>query len=84
MLSSVELNKKVRQYEEFANDVLKVDLQKSVEQKAKYEKELQEFVDLENNLKLLQQVSSSLGILACMHAGHGHGQAGTCIHMTFT
>lgn len=51
-----KLNEKVRQYEQFLNDVLKEDLRKVNIQRAKLQHEIKEYDELEANLKLLQQV----------------------------
>lgn len=57
-LSSVQLAAKVRSYEAFLNDALKSDLRRSTEVKARHQKELDEFEDLERSLELLREVRS--------------------------
>lgn len=54
--ASERLDDKVRSYELFLNDVLKEDLKKSKQLKAKLQAELQEFEELEANLRLVQEV----------------------------
>jgi translation elongation factor EF-4 len=51
----IDLNAKVREYEQFANDVLKVDLQKTVEQRAKCQLEIDELEELRRSVQQLQQ-----------------------------
>lgn len=51
----IDLNAKIRNYEQFANDVLKVDLQKTVEQRAKCQLEIEELEELRRNVQQLQQ-----------------------------
>lgn len=61
-VSRIDLSAKIREYEQFANDVLKVDLQKAVEQRAKYQLEIEELEELRRNVQQLlkrQQVSSA-------------------------
>mmetsp|Transcript_21076 Transcript_21076/g.53568 ORF Transcript_21076/g.53568 Transcript_21076/m.53568 type:complete len:146 (+) Transcript_21076:94-531(+) len=57
-LSRTKLDDKVRQYEQFLNDVLKEDLRKCNIQRAKVQAELKEYHELEQNLKLLQEAPS--------------------------
>ena len=69
-----DVDAKVRQYEVFVNDVLKEDLRKSNISKAKLQAELEEYEDLESNLRLLQQVCVCVcgGVHACTCSG-AHG-----------
>ncbi|WIA29473.1 hypothetical protein OEZ86_011974 [Tetradesmus obliquus] len=53
--NKIDLNAKVREYEQFANDVLKVDLQKTVEQRARCQLEIDELEELRRNVQQLQQ-----------------------------
>jgi hypothetical protein len=54
-MPAADLSAKVREYEQFANDVLKVDLQKTTAQRAKYQAEVQELEELKNNIEHLQE-----------------------------
>ena len=56
LLQGKELTAKIREYEKFANDVLKVDLQKTTELRAKYQLEIQELEELRRNIEQLQKV----------------------------
>lgn len=60
--SSADIAPKLRQYEVFLNEVLKPDLQRSSERRAKLQQEIEEYDDLEKNLAAIQQVSKG-----CMH-----------------
>lgn len=55
-LRGEDLNTKVREYEQFANDVLKVDLQKATELRARYQLEVEELEQLRKNIQQLQKV----------------------------
>jgi predicted phage-related endonuclease len=59
LLRGGELHSKIREYEQFANDVLKSDLQKTVELRAKYQQEVDELQQLQRNIKQLQEVRQS-------------------------
>lgn len=61
--SSAEIAPKLRQYEVFLNEVLKPDLQRSSERRAKLQQEIEEYDDLEKNLAAIQQVSK--GCMQC-------------------
>jgi DNA repair exonuclease SbcCD ATPase subunit len=50
----IDLTAKIRDYEQFANDVLKVDLQKTVEQRANFQQEIDELEELRRNVQQLQ------------------------------
>jgi hypothetical protein len=63
MLPAAELTAKVRDYEQFANDVLKVDLQKTTAQRAAHQAEIEELEELRRNVQHLmeqQQVSERM------------------------
>jgi transcriptional regulatory protein LevR len=53
--NKIDLNAKIRDYEQFANDVLKAELQKTVEQRAKCQLEVDELEELRRNVQQLQQ-----------------------------
>jgi hypothetical protein len=54
-MPAAQLAAKVREYEQFANDVLKVDLQKTTAQLAKHQAEIEELEELRRNLQHLQE-----------------------------
>lgn len=56
LLRPSELAAKVRQYEAFANDVLKADLQRTVEARARLAAELEELEQLDRSLAQLREV----------------------------
>lgn len=58
-LSSAQVQAKVQQYEAFANDILKRDLQSVTEQRARYQMELEELDELGRSIEQLQQVGLS-------------------------
>lgn len=68
--SSAEIAPKLRQYEVFLNEVLKPDLQRSSERRAKLQQEIEEYDDLEKNLAAIQQVSKGCmqGSMSCAWA----------------
>lgn len=51
-----ELSRKIQQYEQFLNDVLKEDLKKCASRRAHIQAELQEYQELEQNIQRLQEV----------------------------
>lgn len=63
-----QLAAKVREYEQFANDVLKADLQKAVEQRAKAQAEIEELEQLRRNVQQLQEQRNKVGpgVRACV------------------
>lgn len=70
MLPAAELTAKVRDYEQFANDVLKVDLQKTTAQRAAHQAEIEELEEVRRNVQHLlelQQVSTALDRTSCQH-----------------
>lgn len=73
MLPAAELSAKVREYEQFANDVLKVDLQKTTAQRAKYQAEVQELEELRNNIQHLQEEQKVRQAAAVLETGGGGG-----------
>lgn len=54
-MPAAQLSAKVREYEQFANDVLKVDLQKTTAQRAKHQAEIEELEELRRNIQHLQE-----------------------------
>ena len=54
-MPAAELAVKVSEYEQFANDVLKVDLQRTTAQRASYQAEVQELEELRRNIQHLQE-----------------------------
>lgn len=57
-VSNEELDAKIAQYEAFVNGVLKRDLSKALELKEKYQKSLDDYEALEENIKQLREVRS--------------------------
>jgi hypothetical protein len=55
LMPATQLAAKVREYEQFANDVLKVDLQKTTTARAKLQADIQELEELRTNIQHLQQ-----------------------------
>lgn len=55
LMPATQLAAKVREYEQFANDVLKVDLQKTTAARAKHQADIQELEELRSNIQHLQQ-----------------------------
>jgi len=55
LLSKSEVDEKIKQYEEFINDKLRVDLQKLVEQRAKHQGEIEEFQELLEEVTRLRE-----------------------------
>lgn len=74
LLPRQELNAKIREYEQFANDVLKVDLQKTTELRAKYQLEIEELEELKRNIQQLQQVRGT------QHTRHRRVKISECSH----
>lgn len=66
VLSTAEVQAKTQQYEAFANDVLKRDLQRVTEQRGRYQVELDELEELQRSIQQLQQVGRTTCLL---HAG---------------
>lgn len=62
LMPAAELASKVREYEQFANDVLKVDLQKTTEQRARYQGEIDELEELRRSIQQLQQQHKVCGL----------------------
>ena len=57
LLSKSEVDEKIKQYEDFINEKLRVDLQKLVEQRAKHQGEIEEFQELLEEVTRLREVS---------------------------
>jgi len=61
-MPAAQLASKVCEYEQFANDVLKVDLQKTTEQRARYQAEIEELEELRRSIQQLQQQHKVRGL----------------------
>lgn len=55
LMPAAQLAAKVREYEQFANDVLKVELQKTVAQRAKHQADIEELEQLRRNVQHLME-----------------------------
>jgi 5-methylcytosine-specific restriction endonuclease McrBC regulatory subunit McrC len=55
LMPAAQLAAKVREYEQFANDVLKTDLQKTTAQRAKHQAEIEELEELRRNIQHLHE-----------------------------
>lgn len=62
LMPAAELAAKVREYEQFANDVLKVDLQKTTAQRAQHQAEIDELEELRRNIQQLQEQQQVGGV----------------------
>lgn len=81
LLQGKELTAKIKEYEQFANDVLKVDLQKTTDLRAKYRLEVEELEELRRNIQRLQKVCDRC-LDICFFVSKRLCAATTCVEQT--